>query len=174
MWAFLTRQQFSLNVTAHDLARTPGPTTVSADHSSTARSLSVYCRACSKGVSSPLSLLSLLGLIINCRGRTCTCWFIKERRLHENPEQRPTRYTALAAAPRKTPPWGRALRDPVSLRSVGHRIFSSRDLVAVARRRPPRSPSGLTALSLPRGGIAAAGMAHRWRSLDAARRIMRT
>src|SRR5580765_4546808 len=45
-------------------------------------SLSVYGRACPAEVSSTLSLLSLLGSIINCRGRTLTCWSIKEQRLH--------------------------------------------------------------------------------------------
>src|SRR5580765_4822226 len=45
-------------------------------------SLSVYGRACPAEVSSTLSLLSLLGSIINCRGRTLTCWPIKEQRLH--------------------------------------------------------------------------------------------
>src|SRR5438477_12846101 len=59
-------------------------------------SLSVYGRACPAEVSSTLSLLSLLGSIINCRGRTLTCRSIKEQRLHR---LRRTQINSAAHAP---------------------------------------------------------------------------
>ena len=75
----LTRQQFSLNVAACTLAR-------AADQSPPALS----CRQARPftaelapaRVSPDQSLLSLLGPTTYCRGRTCACKHVKDRRLH--------------------------------------------------------------------------------------------
>jgi len=73
----LTRQQYSRNVTACTLASAPDQSPPKLR-----RARPFTAELTSAEVSSSRGLLSLLGPTTYCRGRTFTCWRVKDRRLH--------------------------------------------------------------------------------------------